>query len=237
MKTALQFIEGPEPCLYLPDRLATQEYVVVARLSPLEYERKMDEGWRKFGAFLFRPMCGACQECRPIRIPVAQFSPDRSQKRALKRNADLRVLAGRPLVDEPRLDLYRRYHAGQAERKGWPARDGDPTDYAHNFVRNPISSIEISIWEGYALRAIVLTDVTPNTVSAVYHFHDPEYPDRSLGTFAILQTIVLAQALERPYVYLGYYVSGCGSMAYKARYRPCEVMSPDGMWQVVCREE
>ena len=233
MKTALQFIEGPEPCLYLPDRLATMEYVVVSRLSPLEYERKMDQGWRKFGAFLFRPVCHGCAECRPIRIPVAQFNPDRSQKRALKRNADLRVMAGRPVVDETRLALYRRYHGERAERKGWPERDGDPVDYAHNFVRNPVPSIEISVWEGDDIRAVVLTDITPQTVSAVYHYHDPDCAGRGLGTFAILQTIALAQALDRPYVYLGYFVGGCGSMAYKARFRPCEIMDPDGSWRVV----
>jgi len=202
----------------------------VARLSALEYERKMDEGWRKFGAFLFRPVCGACQECRPIRISTQEFRPNRSQMRALKRNSDLRVLAGSPVVDEARLDLYRRYHAAQAAEKGWPERDGDPVDYAHNFIRNPIPAVEISVWEGDALRAIALTDVTPNTISAVYHYHDPECRERSLGTFTILQTIALAEALSRRYVYLGYYVSDCGSMVYKSSYRPCEIMNSDGTW-------
>ena len=203
---------------------------MVAKLSSLEYERKMDEGWRKFGAFLFRPVCRGCQECRPIRISTELFTPNRSQMRAMKRNSDLRVLAGSPIVDETRLDLYRRYHASQSAHKGWPERDGDPVDYAHNFIRNPIPAVEISIWEEDILRAVVLTDVTPNTVSAVYHFHDPDCRERSLGTFAILQTIALAEALNRQYVYLGYFVSGCGSMDYKSRYRPCEIMNADGSW-------
>jgi arginine-tRNA-protein transferase len=231
MKVLTRFEEGPETCMYLPDRQATQEVVVVSRLSPDEYERKMDAGWRKFGAFMFRPVCHACSECRPIRIPVAEFRPDRSQRRVLNRNSDLHVVAARPDVDEARLDLYRRYHAAQAERKGWPARDGDPVDYAHNFVRNPVPAIELSIWENDALRAIVLNDVTPNTVSAVYHFHDPDCRERGLGTFAILQTLALAESLNRPYVYLGFHVAGCASMAYKSRFRPCEVMDADGVWR------
>jgi arginine-tRNA-protein transferase len=231
MKILTRFQEGPETCLYLPDREATQEYVVVARLSSQEYERKMDEGWRKFGAFLFRPVCGACAECRPIRVPVADFVPNRSQRRVLLRNSHLRVVAGPPVVDDTRLDLYRRYHQSQAQRKGWPERDGDPVDYVHNFVRNPVPAVELSVWEGDSLRAIVLNDVTPNTVSAVYHYHDPDSKDRGLGVFAVLQTFALAESLSRPYVYLGYYVEGCGSMAYKARYRPCEVMDPDGEWR------
>jgi arginine-tRNA-protein transferase len=237
VKILSRFEEGPESCLYLPDREATQQYVVVSRLSPEEYERKMDEGWRKFGAFLFRPVCRECAECRPIRVRVADFVPDRSQRRALRRNSDLRVVARSPIVDPQRIDLYRRYHAAQAQRKGWPAREGDPADYVHNFVRNPVPAVEISVWEGDALRAVVLNDVTPNTVSAVYHFHDPDCAERSLGTFAVLQTFLLAAAIGRPYVYLGYFVGGCGSMAYKARFRPCEVMDSAGQWRLLSTDE
>src|SRR3712207_3801905 len=63
------FTTGPEECMYLPDRQARLEYEFVARLSPEEYERRMNEGWRKFGHLLFHPVCGACRECRPIRVP------------------------------------------------------------------------------------------------------------------------------------------------------------------------
>jgi leucyl-tRNA---protein transferase len=32
------------------------------------------------------------------------------------------------------------------------------------------------------------------------------------------------------HVYLGYYVEGCGSLEYKARFQPNEVPGPDGEW-------
>ena len=40
-------------------------------------------------------------------------------------------------------------------------------------------------------------------------------------------------AAERklPFVYLGYYVEGCQSLEYKARFRPNEVLHPDGTWR------
>ena len=231
MRILQQYGSGPEPCHYLPDRDATQEYVQVGQLSPEEYEALMDRGWRKFGPMLFHPVCEGCRECRPLRIPADLFTPDRSQRRTLTRNADLSVRYSQPTVDDARLDLYRRYHASQAAYKGWP--DGDRTEksYIFQFVRNPVPAVEISVWEGDILRAVALTDVTPNVVSGVYHFHEPDCRPRGLGTFVMLHTIELARRLGRRWAYFGYYVAGCPSMSYKTNFRPCEILGTDGIWR------
>jgi arginine-tRNA-protein transferase len=231
MRVLHQFVSEPHACAYLPDRPASLEYSYVAGLDPQEYEDRMNEGYRKFGGALFRPVCKGCEECRPIRIPVVEFQPDRSQRRAWKRNADLEIRLGRPRVDGQRLDLYHRYHAGQAERKGWPEQERDAREYAFSFVQNPLPAVEISMWEEETLRAVVLTDLTPNVVSGVYHYHDPDLADRSIGTFCMLHTLELARRLGKTWAYFGFYVAGCGSMAYKARFRPCEIMGPDGVWR------
>jgi len=231
MKILQSFTEGPETCEYLHDRQSTMSYDVVAHLTPTEYEERMNQGWRKFGMFLFRPVCTACQECRPIRVLLAQFNPDRSQQRAEKKNSDLRVCFAPPSVDEARMALYTRYHAAQAARKGWPDRDRDAYSYAMQFVHNPLPSVEISVWQENILRAVALTDITPNVVSGIYHYHDPDERERSLGTFVILQTLALAQRLGKSHVYLGYYVEGCSSMVYKNRFRPCEILHADNVWR------
>lgn len=226
-----RFVVGPEVCAYLPEQRSRLEYERAARLSPAEYEERMNAGWRKFGHLLFHPVCGACRECRPLRVPVAGFTPDRSQRRARRRNADLAIRCAQPSVDAARLALYRRYHAAQAIHRGWPAGEKTAEEYFFSFVRSPLPAVEIAISENEALRAVVLIDVTPNTLSAVYHYHDPDCRERSLGTFALLETIELARRLGKPYVYLGYHVAGCVSMAYKARFRPCEILGPDGQWR------
>ncbi|MFN3652302.1 MAG: arginyltransferase [Armatimonadota bacterium] len=226
-----QFKTGPEPCAYLPEQSATLEYSYTPILTPQEYEDAMNRGCRKFGPLLFRPVCAACTACRPIRIPVAAFSPDRSQRRAWKANADLTVRLGRPVVDDARLELFNRYHEARAETHGWRPHDRDAEEYAFSFVENPLPAVEISLWEEDRLRAIVITELTPNVVSGVYHYHDPDLARRSLGTFCMLQTLELARRLEKPWAYFGFYVEGCGSLAYKARFRPCEVMGVDGVWR------
>ena len=43
---------------------------------------------------------------------------------------------------------------------------------------------------------------------------------------------VIAEAARRrlPYVYLGYFVPGCTSLAYKANFVPNEILGDDGRW-------
>src|SRR5947208_1053945 len=123
MLVVQEFTTEPHECAYLPDRDSTLRYLYAARLSEAEYEELMNQGFRKFGPFVFQPVCGQCRECRPLRIPVAEFQPDRSQRRAWKRNADLEVQIAPPTVDETRLELYHRYHAAQTERKAWPEKE------------------------------------------------------------------------------------------------------------------
>ena len=75
-----------------------------------------------------------------------------------------------------------------------------------------------------------MCDVTPRALSAIYHYHDFDQADRGLGTFALLQSLRVAGEMRKPYLYLGYYIAGSRSMSYKARFRPCEILTPTG-WQ------
>ena len=50
------------------------------------YEARLQGGWRRFGPLVFRPECPSCRRCRSLRVPVATFRPNQSQRRAWKRN-------------------------------------------------------------------------------------------------------------------------------------------------------
>jgi arginine-tRNA-protein transferase len=67
-------------------------------------------------------------------------------------------------------------------------------------------------------------------LSAIYFFYDPDERHRSLGTFNVLNIIESAKQRGIPHVYLGYYVAGCGSMEYKATFRPNQVLGADSEW-------
>jgi arginine-tRNA-protein transferase len=77
-----------------------------------------------------------------------------------------------------------------------------------------------------------LADKLEDGLSAVYSFFAPGIEKRSLGTYAVLWLIERARALGLPYVYLGYWVPQSRKMAYKARFKPSEVLI-SGTWRVL----
>jgi leucyl-tRNA---protein transferase len=231
MDVLQKIVTPPHTCAYLGDRNATLEYACVSALSGQEYEDKMNAGYRKFGMMLFRPVCENCSECRPVRVETARFVPSRSQRRAWQKNQDLAVRLERPTADAERLNLYKRYHDWRTELRHWPEQEVSLQDYASSFVFNPIPSVEITLWLENRLCAVLLTDITPNTVSNIYHYHDPELSSRSLGTCLMLHTFELARRLNRRWVYFGFYVRNCASLEFKAKYRPCEILNASGEWQ------
>ena len=226
------FTVPPSPCSYLPDRQWQLHYEIVGDISPEEYQQRLDEGWRRFGFSLFRPACTECNSCLSLRVPVEAFRPDRSQRRAWAANErDLRLVIGEPVVTPEKLDLYDRFHQFQSETKGWaPHAPKEAVDYFESFVVNPFATEEWCYYLGEKLVGVGYVDRLPAGLSAIYFFHDPDERDRSLGTFNVLAAIRNARQSRLPYVYLGYFVAGCRSLEYKARFRPNEVLRPSGEW-------
>jgi len=232
MISLYQLTTPPSRCSYLPDRLSSMEYVFVAQASAAEYQNRLVKGWRRFGRAFFHPVCKSCQECLSLRVPVGAFHPDRSQKRAMKANIDVKVVITEPEVTDEKLRLYDRFHEHQCADKGWPAHGPkDPMDYLESFVDNPFPTEEWQYFVGDRLVGVGYVDVLPQAMSAIYFFYDPEEHGRSLGTFNVLRVIESARERGIPHVYLGYNVDGCRSLEYKSRFRPNEVLSSDGSWK------
>ncbi len=232
MIVASHTVTDPCRCPYLSDQRNTMEHVVVRSMSALEYEQLLQSGWRKFGRLLYRPICDDCEECRSTRIHIPSFSPNRSQARCLNRNADLRIEVGQPKIDTPRMDIYRRYHVAREADRGWHRSDHSVDGYADAFLDNPTQSLELSVWLDDTLLGIALLDITGNIVSGVYHYHDPDYADRSLGKFMMLKVIRLGELMNRTWAHFGYHVAGCGSLRYKTTFRPVGILGRDGVWRL-----
>jgi leucyl-tRNA---protein transferase len=222
----------PSRCGYLHDRDWRLEYRIALELSAEEYAGWMLRGWRHFGRTLFRPRCQECDACRPIRIDVDRFQPDRSQRRSRKANeADLRLEIADPEAGPEQLDLYRRYHAHQEQVKQWrPRQDENEEDYHHSFVDNPFPTREWRYYLGETLVGVGYVDPLSIGPSAITFMHDPSHRNRSLGTWNVLALIDHARSLGQPHVYLGYYIAECPSMAYKARFTPNQILGRSGTW-------
>ena len=100
----------------------------------------------------------------------------------------------------------------------------------------PIDTIITEFRIGGRLIGGCLTDRLGDGLSAVYSFYAPELERQSLGTYAILWLVERARAENLPYVYLGYWVPESRKMAYKARFRPCEVLM-GGTWRMLTDAE
>lgn len=223
-RTLQTFVEPPRACGYLPRELASLEHRVMVDVTPSELEPMLVRGWRRFGPIYFRPVCSACSECVSIRIPVATFKPNRSQRRAKKACASLTWKMAPPIVDQARLDLLSKWHRFREQAKGWEEQGLDAEEYALQFAFPHPAAREISFWDGPKLVGVSLVDVTANAWSAVYFFYDPDIADRSPGIYNVLLGIDLARDRKIPYVYLGYRVLGCSSMRYKDTFTPHELL-------------
>jgi len=233
MRSLFVFTSPPSPCSYLPHETASLTYEIVGSLTAAEYEARLKAGWRRFGFSMFRPTCPACTKCLSLRVPVTKFQPDRSQRRCLAANdGEVKLVVGEPKATEEKLDLYDRFHAFQAEHVGWPEHGPkDASDYNESFVDNPFPAQEWCYYLGEKLVGVGYVDRLPAGLSLIYFFHDPDERKRSLGTFNVLSAIHKAAEWKLPHVYLGYFVDGCRSLEYKARFRPNEALGADGQWK------
>ncbi len=233
MISLLVYTPPPSTCGYLPDQNWQLTYEVVADLSAREYQERVTTGWRRFGFSLFRPTCPSCTRCLSVRVPVTTFRPDRSQRRALAANdGEVTLVVGSPSVTDAKLELYDRFHEFQHAHKGWPDHGPESgSSYAESFVENPIATQEWCYYLGEKLVGVGYLDPLPDGLSAIYFFHDPDERARSLGTYNVLSILRRAGEQGLSFAYLGYYVEGCGSLEYKARFRPNEALGGDGEWR------
>jgi arginine-tRNA-protein transferase len=232
----LQFyLTAPYPCSYLPGREARSQVVTPgSQVDTAVFSELARMGFRRSGLYVYRPRCDACSACVPVRVPVADFAPNRSQRRCQARNADLtRIL--RPLVfDEAHFQLYGRY---QKARHAGGGMDQDDSEQYRGFLLS--SRVDCALAEFTLEGRVVmvsLLDRLLDGLSAVYTFYEPDLAPRGLGVFGVLSAIQLARQLGLDYLYLGYWIAESRKMAYKAGYRPLQGYR-QGQWATLAPGE
>jgi leucyl-tRNA---protein transferase len=216
-----------ESCEYLPDRVRRLRYDLNLDLQPAGYMRRLLAGWRRFGYTMFRPECPSCSMCQSLRVPTSSFQPTQSQRRVWKNNEDVTVRIGSPVISPERLALWETFHRHGEQAKGWPP---DAAASPEVMLRNPFPIEEWDYYAGERLIAVGYVDPLPQALSAIYFYWAPDERSRSLGTFNILSLLGVARERHLAHVYLGYYVKGCRSLEYKARFKPNEVLR-EGRWE------
>ena len=216
------FQTAAHPCGYWPGREARDLVLDPQHPAlPSLYPGALQMGFRRSGDRVYRPRCEGCRACVAVRVAVAAFRPDRSQRRCAMRNADLRVDEAPARCDDEVFALYRRYLA--ARHPGGGMDDPAPEDFEAFLVGRWSSTRFLQVRDAHdRLLAVAVTDRTPDALSAVYTFYDPDAARRGLGTFAILGQIDWARRSGRPHLYLGYWIDGHPKMDYKRRFAALE---------------
>ena len=190
-------------------------------------------GFRRSQAVAYRPSCLDCSACVSVRVVTGEFQPSGTQKRMLKRHADLEVTACKPWATEEQYELLRRYLKQRHPDGGMVGMD--ESDFADMIEQSPVKTYVIEYREPAVdgkqgrLVGACLTDQQGDGLSMIYSFFEPDDERRpGLGTYIILDHIVRAGRAGLPYVYLGYWVESSRRMAYKSRFRPLEKLGPHG---------
>jgi arginyl-tRNA--protein-N-Asp/Glu arginylyltransferase len=223
---ALRYVSPEKPCPYLPDKNARSEAYGVEQLDTAVYERLLTRGFRRSGRVVYRPRCRACRECRQMRVPVDSFQPTRSMRRVARRNADVIVEEGRPAPTQAKFALYCRYLDAQHDDS--MARSYET--FCEFLYDSPMQTTEFRYRLGEHLLGVSIADRLPSGLSSVYMYFDPDFADRSLGTFSVLWEIDYCRRAGLPYYYLGFYIAGSPTMSYKSRFRPNEILVADDRW-------
>jgi arginine-tRNA-protein transferase len=220
----------PYTCSYLPEKIARSQVAAPDhQVDAKTYERLIQAGFRRSGAFTYRPCCDHCHACVPARISVDRFMPNRSQRRTSKRHQNLSTTEHALHFHPDHYSLYQHY---QKKRHSHGDMDSDNREQYHDFLlQSNVDSSLIEFHENERLRMISIVDKFSNGLSSVYTFFDPDVPNASFGTYNILWQIELCRELGMPYVYLGYWIKENLKMSYKASFQPLEILI-NGQWHL-----
>jgi len=218
------------PCNYLPKQ---QERLLIAvddRLQTSEqYAWLMSQGFRRSGEQIYRPHCLHCTACHSLRVLVGEYKPSKSQRRLINKNNKFTVKSSTHL-SENYYPLFEKYiNKIHSDGSMFPANISQYNSFLSSELTNQLF---LEIWDNDKLISVAVTDDLDNALSAVYTFYHPDYRDKGIGMYSILEQIELAKELNKEFLYLGYQIDECKKMNYKNKFYPHQILK-DNCWFTV----
>ncbi len=199
-------------------------------IDPAMFDILLADAWRHFGDHFFRYNFGFYErEIRPVlplRVRLDKFKLSKSQRRVLRRNADLETTIKPIEISKEKQDLFERHKL--RFKSGAPSSIFD--FLSHNAANEPTRGFEVDVRRDGKLVAASFFDVGRESLSSIYGIFDPDESKRSLGIFTMLKEIEYGAEFGRTYFYHGYAYEGESYYDYKKRFSGLEIFDWNGNW-------
>jgi arginine-tRNA-protein transferase len=202
------------------------------RVPPEVMDQLWASGWRHFGPLFFRysvqeDELGGVDDILPLRIDLQRFEFSKSQRRVLRRNADLQVVLQPAERGSEAESLFQR-HKARFTRHIPESLDCFLSPAPATV---PCECVECRVTLDGKLVALSFLDVGSDSSSAVYGLFEPEHSPRSLGIFTMLKEIEHSQGRGCRWYYPGYATRGPSAYDYKKRFSALQSLDwESGEW-------
>jgi arginyl-tRNA--protein-N-Asp/Glu arginylyltransferase len=192
-------------------------------------------GWRHFGRYFFRYSTqpgehGDAQTITPLRIDLVRFTPSKSQRRVLRKNADLKWEITPVRLDNELRAMFQRHK----ERFSYNVPDTLETFLGHDPVSGPCECHMLRVFEKDRLIAASFFDVGKTAASSVYGIFEPEQSKRSLGIFTMLLEVQHCREAGLKWLYPGYATHESSAYDYKKQFHGTEMLDwSTGEWRAL----
>ena len=146
-------------CGYLPNKLAqsliaSPQHLIDANV----YNSLIQQGFRRSGKFAYRPHCEVCRECVPVRVVLAEFVENRSQKRALKQHRTLKTTILPVEYSDEHYNLYASYQIARHSNMGLEKEEKPEQDeveqYKNFLCQTNVDTVMVEFRENGQLRMV-----------------------------------------------------------------------------------
>jgi len=205
---------------------------VCSAVSPAIMDQLWAAGWRHFGTLFFRYSHQFTEDgldlIQPLRVDLERFVWSKSQRRVLRKNADVHWVFEPAQRSEAAEALFQRHK----------------TRFTHSIPESlssflspepatlPNECLHCRVTLADELIALSYLDLGESSSSAVYGMFEPAHSHRSLGHFTLLQEIAFSQARGDRWFYPGYATQGSSAYDYKKQLSALQYLNwQTGEWE------
>ncbi len=195
-----------------------------------ELDTLLANGWRHFGERFQRYSLNYYRDeirrVLPLRVRLSEFQLAKSQRRLLRKNADVECSIS-PAEITP--DIHELF-AGHKRRFTHDIPESIYTFVSYEPASVPTDGMMLRVTLGTQLVAVSFFEMGTRAVSSIYAMFHPLYADRSLGTLTMLKEIEYAAEHRKKFYYHGYAYEGESFYDYKKRLSGLEAFDWNGNW-------